>query len=433
MIAVVLLAAALGDGATPLVVRPMAAPKPALRYQLLPEVREMNAGNAVQWYLRCFAEQRNFFFGKQGVEERARYRGMTLPELAKEQLRNYGGSALTQADWAARLTTADWDPEPRAPELPAFRVLAQSLQVRFRGEVARQDFDNAIRTAKTMLGFARHLSENPNLEANRLGLEVAELALDTLEEFLQQPGAPNLYWALTDLPSPLVPLRKGFQGERVQVDLELAVLLADEAMSDDELEQFVSRLSGRIGSLREQAGRSPKNVRTAIKARVDDRERVARIRNRLLSEAPSAGVLDKLAAIKFLSFSPLQLILLDERTDFESRRDESLKLLGFAPWQLDAMKLQTDRGDGIFADFLPRVPDQVRIQARVDQRIALLRWVESIRLHAASHDGKPPQTPSEIAMPLPVDPFTGKPFGYALEGAVVIISGSGKSYSITVK
>ena len=29
---------------------------------------------------------------------------------------------------------------------------------------------NAIRTAKTMLGFARHLGEYPSLEANRLGL-----------------------------------------------------------------------------------------------------------------------------------------------------------------------------------------------------------------------------------------------------------------------
>ena len=97
------------------------------------------------------------------------------------------------------------------------------------------------------------------------------------------------------------------------------------------------------------------------------------------------------------------------------------------------MKVQADRGDGIFADLLPRVPEQVRIRTRVEQRIALLRWVESIRLHAASHDGKLPQTPSEIAVPLPGDPFTGKPFGYAREGAVVKISGSGKSYSIALK
>ena len=31
---------------------------------------------------------------------------------------------------------------------------------------------------------------------------------------MQQPKCPNLYWALTDLPSPLVDLRKGVQGEQ---------------------------------------------------------------------------------------------------------------------------------------------------------------------------------------------------------------------------
>ena len=32
---------------------------------------------------------------------------------------------------------------------------------------------------------------------------------------LEQPGCPNLYWALTNLPDPLVPLDKGMDGERV--------------------------------------------------------------------------------------------------------------------------------------------------------------------------------------------------------------------------
>ena len=57
-------------------VQPMAAPKPAMRYQLLPEVREMNAGNPVQWYMRCFAEQRYFFFSKEGVAQREKYLAM---------------------------------------------------------------------------------------------------------------------------------------------------------------------------------------------------------------------------------------------------------------------------------------------------------------------------------------------------------------------
>ena len=96
--------------------------------------------------------------------------------------------------------------------------------MRFRGEVARKDFDDAIRTAKTMFALARHLGEYPTLAANRVGLSVAEMALDTLEEMIQQPGCPNLYWALTDLPCPLVELRKGVQGDRVLADTELSTL-----------------------------------------------------------------------------------------------------------------------------------------------------------------------------------------------------------------
>ncbi len=73
--AILLAAFPLGSSAGETVVRltfqPMAAPKPALKYLFLPEVREMNPGNPVQWYVRCFAEQRNFFFSKEGVAERS--------------------------------------------------------------------------------------------------------------------------------------------------------------------------------------------------------------------------------------------------------------------------------------------------------------------------------------------------------------------------
>src|SRR5437763_11868435 len=97
-----------GETAVRLNVRPMPAPKPALKYLLLPEVRELNPGNPVQWYIRCFQEQRNFFFSKEATAERARYLAMPLAELPAEKLRQYGGSALQQADWAARLDTPDW-------------------------------------------------------------------------------------------------------------------------------------------------------------------------------------------------------------------------------------------------------------------------------------------------------------------------------------
>ena len=70
-----------GDTAVRLTVRPAAAPKPALKYQLLPEVRELNPGNPAQWYVRCFAEQQLFFFDKGSVAERASFLAMPLAEL----------------------------------------------------------------------------------------------------------------------------------------------------------------------------------------------------------------------------------------------------------------------------------------------------------------------------------------------------------------
>src|SRR5438105_1878183 len=166
-----------GETAARLSVQPMAAPKPALKYVLLPEVREMNPGNPAQWYVRCFQEQRNFFFGKEGVAERLRYQTMPLAELPGDTLIQYGRYALDQADWGARLDALDWGMLERvqtegtdlaATELRPLRVLAAALQVRFRGRVAAGHFDDAVRTAQTMFALARHLGEYPTVAGNQV-------------------------------------------------------------------------------------------------------------------------------------------------------------------------------------------------------------------------------------------------------------------------
>ena len=83
-------------------VQPASAPEPALKYTLLPDITELNPGNAAQEYLKCFMEQHYFFFSKQAVADRDRYQGVPLAELPLDKVRNYGGGALTRADWAAR-------------------------------------------------------------------------------------------------------------------------------------------------------------------------------------------------------------------------------------------------------------------------------------------------------------------------------------------
>jgi hypothetical protein len=411
-----------------LAIRPTPAPKPALKYQLLPELAELNPGNPAQGYLRCFAEQRLFFFSKEANAERARYLAMPLAELPADKLRNYGGNALRQADWSARLDAPDWQMLHKVqgagldlllPELGQLYVLGTALQVRFRGDVAGRRFDDACRSAKTLLAMARHLGEYPTEAANRLGLAVAELACDTLEEMVQQPGCPNLYWALTDLPCPLVELRKGVQGDRTMAAADLRVIADDGPMTEAEVEKAVSRLSGVLGLARQQAGLSPRSLRAGLAARVKDADGVRAARGRLVAAGCPADCVEK--------FPPLQVVLLDEKHAYQTRRDEAMKLLGLAPWQIDALGNgdESDHGrDGLFADLLPQVVAVRRQQARLEQRIGLLRHVEALRLYAAAHGGRLPETLAEIPVPLPPDPFTGKPFVYRAEAAAAHLQGT---------
>jgi hypothetical protein len=414
------------ETAVQLKVRPMPAPKPALKYQLLPELGELNPGNAAQNYLKCFMEQRRFFYSKEAVADRNRYLAMPLAELPAVQLRQYGGSALHQADWAARLDTLDWQNLERIKnggieeppgELGPIQVLASALRVRFRAEVAGRHFDDAVRTAKTMFALARHLGEHPSEIANVEGLWIAHCSLDTLEEMVQQRGCPNLYWALTDLPCPLVDLRKGVQGDRTLVEGELRLLRDNAPMTEAELEKFVSRLSGVVSFAREQAGLPLRSLRTRLQARVKNSERVSTARRRLVE----AGCPED----RVKTFPPLQVILLDEKRDYEILRDERLKLRALPLWQIDSLAggEELDGGDSLFADLLPHIIKLRRTQGRLEQQIALLRQVEALRLHAAEHDGKLPANLSDIPLPLPVDPFTGKPFLYSVAGAIAHLRG----------
>lgn len=414
-----------GPAEVRLFVRPMPAPVPALKYLLLPDLEELNPGNAAHDYLRCFAEQRDFFYGEKYVADRARYRKMPLVALRLERVKEYGGNPLKRADWAARLDTNDWQALPRIRdagdgglpvELGSLQVLVETLHVRFRIEVAENRFDDGIRTAQTMLAMARHLGEHPTEVGGLLAMATAHLALDALEEMVQQPRCPNLYWALTDLPTPLVDLHKAVQGERIRVAAELRPLRGDGPMTDSELDSFISRLSGTMNLAREQAGLPPRNLRPRLRSRADDRAEVDAARHRLVDAGQARDLIDR--------FSPLQVILLDEKRDYEVRRGERAKLMNLPLWQIEDRETgeEPDR-DRFLAELLPGIITLRRTQAALEQQIALLRHVEAIRLHAAAHDGQPPARLSDVAVPLPDDPVTGRPFAYSTEGATTHLRG----------
>jgi hypothetical protein len=406
--------------------RPAPAPKPALRYRLLPELKEMNPGNPIQNYMKCMMEQKKFFFDEDAFQNREKLLTIPLKELPAQDLKEYGQYALSQVDRAARLDNPDWQIllklkadgfELLLPEVQQIRSLARALQVRFRAEIAQCRFDDAIRTAKTMFAIARHLDEHPTLIGELVGMAIASITISHFEEMLQQPGCPNLYWALTTLPSPLISLAKGLDGERVMMAGVLRDLSDSKPMTNDQLKKFLAD----VDKLLQTAGQKPDipSVRAWLDARIKDAATVSAARHRLVEYG--------LPEERLLRFSPEQVILLDEKRELEVRFDDDVKTSGFSFWQVEILAgpIKPKKAPALFADALMPSSEAVRrAQARVDQRIALLRHIEALRLHAAEQNGVLPAKLSDIAVPLPVDPITGKPFRYELAGTTAHVRGT---------
>jgi hypothetical protein len=415
-----------------LTVRPMAAPKPALKYVLLPEMKDMEPGNPVQGYLKCFSEQQNFWFDRTAGLNRQKWQDVPLHELPLDHVRQYGylgshGGPLVRAERAARLTTPDWQvllaakregPNMLLPEIQQHREIGSALKVRFRAQIAQRDYDGAVVTAQTMFALSRHLGEHPALISNLVGLAVANLATGPLEEMVQEPDSPNLFWALTDLPNPIVSIQRGLEGERMFSAWQFVGLDGSAPMADAALRKVVAQIA-QVQKYKVEARDATRvDVPAWLKERAGDEKVVAAARRRLAE----AGLDQE----KLKEFPPLQVVLLDEKHAHDVVRDEVMKWMKVPYWQAqDHLSVTPPTGDDPLTADLPRIPVRVRrAQTRIQQRLALLAHVEALRLYAADHGGKLPARLSDVALPLPVDPVTGKAFRYEVDGQTAVLQGT---------
>jgi hypothetical protein len=245
-------------------------------------------------------------------------------------------------------------------------------------------------------------------------MAIASIAIVPLEEMLAQPGCPNLYWALTNLPSPLVAMEKGMEGERILIQGELHELDENAPISAEQIRKLIKH----IDMIRQIGGQPFKGTRAWLNERNKDEKLMRAARRRLIEVG--------LSEEKLAQFSADQILLLDEKRAFEVSRDEFMKLANLPTWQVEEMARQikpTKEGD-LFTFLVPALIKVRRAQGRLEQRIGLLRHVEALRMYAAAHDGKLPDKLSDCAVPLPEDPFTGKPFRYRKDGDTAHLQGN---------
>ena len=319
---------------------PMAAPKPLSHFYLTPQYHEQQPGDQLSGFMKCFMEQRAFYSAEQEkLREKLNELPLAdLPKDSRQQASVLAGTAypekyrgmMANMDLAARYTRTEWNDYFRVredginwllPEVQYMRHLANVLKVRLRGEIKNGEFERAVVTVRTMTGLARMFESHPSIIGGLVGIAVQSIAWNGVEEMIAQPGCPNLFWSLVELPNPPFNIAKGFEGERMFLSTSLDYLLTlDRPATDADFAKvfdFLEELNKSEG-LGGKDGVQLLSLRTRAGMLAADLKHVEEARARLVGVGRM-----KPAAVN--AFGPMQVTLTDDVLSYQVLRDEFMK------------------------------------------------------------------------------------------------------------
>ena len=338
--------------------------------------------------------------------------------------------ALKEIDGGARREYCDWEMLARLrkdglatliPDVQSFREVARLLEYRARLEMAESQIDKAAYTIQTLFAVGRHVGDQPLLISELVGMAIASMALDQVEDFIQQPDAPNLYWALTGLPRQFIDIRRGLEGDKVAMEVYFPELkkLEKEPLSAEELKRLgniCADMNAIIFGGKKDAA-FPSMVK--LVGLVVDQYPAAR--QALIDQGRKAEEVDAL--------SMLQVVLIQNYRLCRRHQDEMEKWIYVPFWEGYKGRLKVEEESRKlgsawpFSQFIAATGRVYEASVRIDRRIAALRCIEALRLHVAE-TGKLPGSLDEITLvPTPIDPYTGKHFQYTALGDEVTLFG----------
>jgi hypothetical protein len=404
----------------------------ALRYRLLPPVWDLHRGNAALIYTKLAINMHGKDFDER-QELFAKWLELPAAELPLEEIR----VALDSQNWfddielAAHSNQCDWQlplgERPLItlllPEVQNSRALARYLAVRARWQVAQGDLDGALRTFQDGLALGQHVATGSTLIHGLVGIAISHVMFKALHDFIEHPQSPNLYWALTALPSPLIDLRKAADVESAMLYLsypELRALHSGDHTPRD-WQAIMDRVLADLQPLQRSSGPALNRLvltGLALKAYPEAKQR-------LIERGRPAREVDTMPVF--------EVVAIDALSTYDELRDRTMCWFYFPYWQarphLDAAEqyLATTgrlRETIPLASLLmPAIRSVSLAQARADREVAVLRVIEALSMDAAAHEGRLPRQLADITeVPLPIDPVTGKSFEYSLsaEGAVLL-------------
>ena len=420
---------------------PAAEPMPALKYELLPPLSQRTPGNAAPYYYRAvlWLSDHQQELDKQYIENQEAWTEGPLDQLDKEQVRKWVQAhrmPLENLKTAVYREYCDWDwriQDLRGQETIGFileevqraRGLARVLQMKARLELAEGKLDEALETLRHGYQLSRDVAQPPLLINALVGVAICRMMNDTLSELIDQPGAPNLYWAIASLPRPMIDFRPALRTE-MELPEKLFPFLKDAETAQRTPEEWQKVLVAAYSDLRfldvnvtsgnswlDRLGSAAVLARAYPVAKGD--LMASGYDPQKLDQMPVAQVvaIQSARVLKYSYHEIFKCMLLDypdsairlSQTNDRLIRDGYLRPgLG----QRDPLMLT-----GLL---LPAVANVNVASIRSARDLAALQTLEALRMHLAA-SGKLPQTLAEISVvPVPKNPATGQPFPYEING-----------------
>jgi hypothetical protein len=412
-----------------LTIHPADAPQPSLKYQLLPEFNTRIPGNAAVYYGKATAEFSNFFGNREFRDKIEDFHKAPLDQLRKDEVTITWGAFEEILARAARCESCDWQlpvhgdnyygmPLPEAQQARQFaRILVSTARI----HIARGEFDDALHTFQAGFALLRNVAEGETIVNGLVSIAINSMLVEEVTTFIQQPASPNLYWALSMLPSPIVSLRKGVEAEMYACRASFPELRDLEAKhTPDEWRQLISRFWQKVLDLSGDKDLQAKGAETMVSANLKE---YSAAKQNLIAHGMSTDVVEAMPAA--------QVVLIHTWRSFDEMRDDIFKWF-FLPYVdgiagLKAAGAEIDGDDLDSAQllvkfFLPAVRAVRLAEVRSQRDIAMLRLIEALRIYGASHDCRLPETLADVTeVPLPLDPMTRLPFAYRRNGDAALV------------
>jgi hypothetical protein len=406
-------------------VSPAGEPQPALRYRLWIPQHQREPGDAASFYYRAIVLYEQFP-ARQQVDDLLDTPLDQLP-ANPEPLQGAFANIYTtlveatsreQCDWGWQLSNIQGTElySFLLPEVQSMRGIGKLLALKIRVAIRDGDYDQAVVDLRMGYRIAHDCAQQPFLINGLVGIAIASILNEQVVLLIDAPDSPNLYWALTSLPDPLIDLRPAtlFESEAV---FRAFPLLKDPLEQQRTEAGWIRAWSDTVHEFYQLAGggdQFPQPMGPLAGAAIILRAYPAAMR------ALQDQGMDQ-ATLK--AMPPGQVVAVYQSRYARQLADEMQKWAmvpyfqrkGRADDVLQAHSSAISSGEvkepiPIVSMLMPAMSAVDQAQVRLQAQFAVLRTIEAIRWHASATGRLPDSLEAIREAPVPENPFTGQPF-----------------------